>query len=109
MYKILTAIFVLGASFSAAAKTGVATGAVDTVVIYNSGMILVTGLTFENAECTNNGGFVIPQDHPQADTLLGVIHTAKATGRAITVQAKIDGCWYPEVTNGGEMTMISYK
>lgn len=101
---VCSAILLMGLSLSANAKTTIATGKVTRLISYNSGTILVSGFTFPESTCNNNGAFFISGEHPHFDKLLSVILAAKAMQSEMSVVAKVDDCWYPEITIGGEMT-----
>lgn len=81
----------------ASAVTEGATGTVQSVRTYGDGRVLVTGFSFNTTTC-NNGSFWIPGDHPKLERMLATILTAKATGATITVLAKTDCSWFPEIT-----------
>lgn len=87
-------IFVTG---HALAQTEGVTGTVQSMRTYGDGRVLVTGFTFSTSTC-NNGSFWIPGDHPKLERLLATILTAKASGASLTVVAKTDNCWLPEIT-----------
>lgn len=80
------------------ALTGGATGTVQSISTYGNGMVLVTGLYFSGATCGNSSGFVIYADNPNFKQLLTTVITAKTTGATLSVVAKTDSCWYPEIT-----------
>lgn len=94
---LLSLAFVCGESF---AQTEGATGIVQSVRTYGDGKVLVTGFSFSTATC-NNGSFTIPGDHPHLSKLLSMVLTAKTTGVPITVVAKTDCSWFPEITPDG--------
>lgn len=100
--KTLLRISILLCSCFIAAPTmaaiGSSQGTVQQTWTYGNGMMLVGGFNFSGATCSNNGGFVIPATHPQFSRLMAVILAAKASGAVLTVVAKIDNCWYPEIT-----------
>jgi hypothetical protein len=98
--RMLLAACVLAATLNgteALAQTEGATGTVQSVRTYGDGRVLVTGFTFSTTTC-NNGSFWIPGDHPKLDRLLATILTAQTTGATITVLAKTDCSWFPEIT-----------
>lgn len=80
------------------AQAGTATGTIASVYTYGDGRVLVLGLAFSGATCTNNGGFWIPPAHPHLQRMLALILSAQASGATITAVAKTDSCWYPEIT-----------
>jgi hypothetical protein len=80
------------------AQTGGATGQVQYILTYGNGMVLVTGLYFSGATCSNSSGFVIYADNPNFKQLLSTVLMAKAMGATLSVAAKTDNCWYPEIT-----------
>jgi len=94
----LWATLSLGVAGPALAQTGAATGIPQTILTYGNGMVLVTGLYFSAGTCSNNSGFVIYADHPYFARILSTVLTAKALGATLSVSAKIDSCWYPEIT-----------
>jgi hypothetical protein len=105
-------VFIISLSMfsSTYAVTGTSTGKISSIYTYHTGMVLVTGLTFAGATCTHNTGFFIAGDHPHLKTFMSSILAAKAMGSDITVKAKIDNCWYPEITaTTGESTRIVIK
>ena len=85
-------------------ETASVTGKVTNIYTYNTGTVLFQGFKFEGASCRNNGGFTIPASHPRIDQFISMLLTAKAMQLNVTVTAKIDDCWYPEMTEGGEET-----
>jgi hypothetical protein len=89
----------------ALAQTGSATGTVQDVRIYGDGRVLVTGFTFSGATC-NNGSFWIPGDHPNLARFLSAVLAAKASGVTITVVAKIDCSWFPEIIQDSSTVVI---
>ena len=95
---ILLLIIFITITGQALAQTEAATGTVQSVQTYGDGRVLVPGFQFTAALCNNNGSFWIPGDHPHLEKLLSTILTAKATGQQLTVVAKTDNCWYPEIT-----------
>lgn len=80
------------------ATTGTAEGKITNVYTYGDGRVLVLGLTFGGTSCTTDGGFWIPWDHPALPRMLALILSAQASGATISVVAKTDNCWYPEIT-----------
>lgn len=68
--------------------------------MYGTGKVLVMGPNFQfaNANCSNNGGFFIPANHPRLKELLALVLSARATGSQLQVYASIDNCWYPQIT-----------
>lgn len=101
---ILATVTLLFSSPSWAAF-GSVEGTVNRIYTYGSGKILVTGFTFPNATCSHNGAFWIPASHPELETWLSLILTAKATGVTVFVMASIDNCWYPEITTSSSSYM----
>jgi hypothetical protein len=87
------------------AQTASATGTVQSIRTYGDGRVLVTGFSFPGATC-NNGSFWIPGDHPKLSAFLASLLSAKAMGLTITVVAKIDNCWFPEITNDSTTLII---
>jgi hypothetical protein len=98
----LSLIFI---SVQALALTGSASGVIQDVRVYGDGRVLVTGFTFSGATC-NNGSFWIPGDHPNIARLLSAILAAKASGATLTVSAKIDCSWFPEITQDSSTVVI---
>lgn len=84
---------------TAAAAFGGGSGNVQYIYTYGDGSVLVTGITFTGAGCSNNSGFWIPGTHPHLAKILANVLAAKASGMPLSVSAKIDNCWYPEITN----------
>lgn len=99
LLSVVAVILLFTASHAARAAEGTATGTIQYMYTYGNGMVLVTGFSFSPASCTNNGGFVIYHDHPHFKTILAVLMSAKATGATVSVVAKVDNCWYPEMTS----------
>ena len=98
-YSIFIPFLLLVNSLSYAA-TGTATGKVGRIYTYNNGQVLFTGFLFTGASCSNNGGFYVPGNHPHINKFISMLLSAKATQSTVTVVAKIDNCWYPEITEG---------
>lgn len=100
MKRAIVSFLVLG-SQAASALTGSASSTVKYVYTYGDGRVLVTGtgFTFAGATCMNSGGFWIDGAHPHLQRILALVLTAKASGLTLTVNAKIDNCWYPEIVN----------
>ena len=94
------ALFALAMMYSqgAAAVTGSATGTISWIAVYGDGRVLVGGLVFPTGTCSNNSGFTIPANHPHIAKILAQLLAAKAQGMSIAVTAKVDNCWYPEIT-----------
>jgi hypothetical protein len=82
----------------AVAALGSSQGTVTNFTVYGDGRVLVSGFNFSGASCSGNGALVIYGNHPHLSRLLGVIVAAKASGTPLTVVAKTDNCWYPEIT-----------
>lgn len=95
-------------SATAFGATGSATGTIQYIYTYGDGTVLVTGLNFSGASCTNNGGFVNPGAHPSFARLLRVVLSATAAGTTLTVIAKTDNCWYPEITADPTTYIVAY-
>jgi hypothetical protein len=89
----------ISASSDARAQTGSAQGTIQYVYTYGNGMVLFVGPYFAQATCSNKSGFFIAPDHPHFSRLLAVLLAAKASGATVEVVAKIDNCWYPEITS----------
>jgi hypothetical protein len=87
------------------AQTEGVTGTVQSVRTYGDGRVLVTGFTFNTATCSN-GSFWIPGDHPNMARLLATVLTAKASGATLTVIAKTDCSWFPEITQDSSTQII---
>lgn len=98
LLSILITAGLMALSGHANAATGSAEGKISYVYTYGDGRVLVTGLSFTNQTCSNNGGFWIPPAHPHLQRLLALVLSAQASGATITVVAKTDNCWYPEIT-----------
>ena len=99
LVKVFTILLILLCfSGNAQAATAGATGTVKDIYTYGDGRILVSGFGYPNSNCNNKYGFWIPGNHPHLQRILSVILSAKATGASLTVVAKIDNCWYPEIT-----------
>ena len=98
--KTSLAFVALMLSPCAFSTVGTATGTIQNIYTYGDGRILVigTGFNYSTTGCSNSSGFYIPGSHPQAQRLLASLLAAKATGTSLTVTAKTDGCWYPEIT-----------
>lgn len=95
-------------SQTASAVVGSATGIPQYIYTYGDGRVLVTGFSFTNTTCSNNGGFWIPGNHPHLQRFLALVMTAKATGRQIQISAKTDNCWYPEITTDTNSYVIEF-
>jgi len=102
--KLYLGMAIVFFSHSSIAETASATGKITNIYNYNSGTVLFQGLRFEGASCRNNGGFIIPASHPRINQFVSTLLTAKATQTNVTVVAKVDDCWYPEITEAGEET-----
>ena len=89
---------------SAYAVTGTATGKIDRIYTYHNGNVLFGGLTFTDATCNNKSGFFIAGTHPHLEKYLSILLMAKATNSDVTVVAKVNDCWYPQITESGETT-----
>lgn len=105
MVDLCRRVFVGAAGFlwwvgsnAALAATGSAQGVPQYVYTYGNGMMLVTGMSFSGATCSNNGGFVVAASHPHFSKIMALVLAARAQGAALQVVAKIDNCWYPEIT-----------
>ena len=94
----LLGVIALCASQASFAVLGTAVGNVNYVYVYGDGRVLVNGFTFSGATCTQNGSFWIDGDHPHIARILALVLSAKASGTQLTVSAKIDNCWYPQIT-----------
>jgi hypothetical protein len=88
----------LFAGANAFAVTATASGAVTSIYTYGDGSVLVTGINFPTGTCSHNSGVYIEGANPALSRLLATILTAKASGLSISVNAKVDGCWYPTIT-----------
>ena len=95
-------LFTLTISISAQAATITATGKIELMRHYGSGMMLVYGLTFDNqtdrAHCNGTpDGILIPNEYSKIDRLLSLLLTAKATGGTVTVRGieVAASCWAP--------------
>jgi hypothetical protein len=95
---LLTALSIAGFSCCSVVNAGTSEGKIANVYTYGDGRVLVTGLSFSGATCEANGGFWIPGTHPHLQRFLGLILAAQASGATISVVAKTDNCWYPEIT-----------
>lgn len=104
MLALLVAILIL--SSTALAATGGGSGTIQYVYTYGDGSVLVTGFPFPGATCSNNNGFYVEASHPNFARLLATILAAKASGQSITVNAKIDNCWYPTITSDASTYII---
>ena len=83
-----------------------ATGKIKSIYHYGNGRVLVTGFSFPNTTCNNNGGFWISQNHPKLSDLLGTLIYAHARDAELTVKAKVTDCWYPEIDTTYESRII---
>lgn len=99
---LLSLIFMTG---HVQAQTDAVTAQIQSVRTYGDGRVLVTGFTFSGVTC-NNGSFWIPGDHPSLARLLATILAAKASGATITVVAKTDCTWFPEITQDSSTVII---
>jgi hypothetical protein len=95
---LLRAFGIAGFICCSVVNAGTSEGKITNVYTYGDGRVLVTGLTFSGATCDVNGGFWIPGTHPHLQRLLGLILSAQATGATVSVVAKTENCWYPEIT-----------
>jgi hypothetical protein len=94
---------------AASAATGTAAGTIVHVYTYGDGRVLVTGLSFSNNYCSNNGGFWVDGAHPHLQRILALVLSAQASGATVTVTAKTDNCWYPEITQDPSTYVIVTK
>ena len=101
-FSICAAVF----SQSASAAVGSASGTIQSLYTYGDGRILVRGLTFSTGTCSSNTGFTVAADHPNFARILATLLTARAMGLTITVVAKVDNCWYPEITTDSTTYVI---
>lgn len=92
------------ASVLSNAETNSASGKIDRIYTYNNGQVLFTGFSFSGASCSNNGGFFIAGNHPHLEKYMSLLLAAKAMQSTVVVVAKVDNCWYPEITQSGETT-----
>jgi hypothetical protein len=95
---LLRAFGIAGFIWGSVVNAGTSEGKITNVYTYGDGRVLVTGLMFSGATCEVNGGFWIPGNHPNLQRLLALILSAQATGATISVVAKTENCWYPEIT-----------
>jgi len=95
-------------STGASGATGSASGRVRYIYTYGDGSVLVTGFTFATATCSNNTGFWIDASHPNFSRLYAIILAARATNAQLDVVAKIDNCWYPQVTSDASTYLVTY-
>lgn len=102
--KIATLFLIVFFSQLTTAETASVTGKITNIYTYNTGTVLIQGFRFEGAGCRNNSGFIIPASHPRIDQYLSILLTAKAMQLDVTVKAKVDDCWYPEITESDEET-----
>ena len=109
--RIKTLASLLAASLlplTASAVSGSATAVPQYIYTYGDGRVLVTGFSFTNTTCSNNGGFWIPGNHPYLSRYLALVISAKATGKQLQVVAKTDNCWYPEITTDTNSYIIEF-
>lgn len=98
MKNILSVILLLATSSVACAETVNATGKINEVAVYGSGMVLVYGPKFGATHCSGaHDAFRINENHPHIDRLLSLILAAKAMQKDIEVNAEVPatGCWAP--------------
>jgi hypothetical protein len=103
---IATFLGIVTVSTAAFAAVGSSQGTVTATRIYGDGSVLVSGFYFSGATCSNNGAFVINASHPQFSRLFATVLSAKATGATLSIVAKTDNCWYPEISQ--DMTTYIY-
>jgi hypothetical protein len=108
MGSLAALVLAMTLSQTASAVVGSATGVPQYVYTYGDGRVLVTGFTFTNTTCSNNGGFWIDGSHPYLQRIMALVLTAKATGRQLQVTAKTDNCWYPEITTDTYSYVIEF-
>ncbi|WP_072680855.1 hypothetical protein [Arcobacter sp. LA11] len=104
--KFIFLLQLLLINISVYAATGTATGKVKRIYIYNNGQVLVAGFNFPEANCQNNSGFYIPGDHPHLEKYMSLLLSSKAMNLTVTVVAKTDNCWYPQINESGELTYL---